>query len=106
MFAFRYVLARSLLPLLLVSAAATVANAQAARFVELMKSGKVPAANYGTVVELICTKGEPDDLRYIYEQAQNPRGFTPEVRVKALTALAEAAQTRKVKPSGDLSGIA
>lgn len=76
--------------------------------VKLLKSGKVPEERKGTIVEMIGRRGGPDDLAYLFREAARPDGFAPAVRVKALDALAEAAATRKARPSPgavDLPGL-
>lgn len=71
----------------------------------LLKSGRLPKQRTGTVVEMICKRGNASDLKYIYERSLSPDGYTGELRLKSLGYLAEAAVTRKVKPNGDLSGL-
>src|SRR5262249_24593747 len=71
----------------------------------LLKSGKVPAARMPVIIDLICQRGEPDDLAYIFQRVMTPDGFPADVRTKALEELADAMSTRKVKPSGDLTKI-
>lgn len=72
----------------------------------LLKSGRLPAERVGSVVELVCRRGSSSDLRYVYEQLIADEGGLPEsARLAAMEALAETAQTRKVKPSGDLTGL-
>ena len=73
---------------------------------KLFKSGRVPAERQGTVVEMICNRGNEHDLRVVFEQLIQPNAFSPELRVKALGWLTDAASTRKVKPTGDLNPIA
>ncbi len=41
--------------------------------VKLLKSGRVPEARQGAVVEMIGKRGSVDDLTYLYEQAWRPR---------------------------------
>ena len=74
--------------------------------VRLLKGGKVPDERQGTIVEMIGKRGSAADLTYLYERVLDPSGFTPENRLTALNALAEAALTRKTKPEGDLSKLA
>jgi putative heme-binding domain-containing protein len=77
----------------------------AAPFLALLKSGKLPQERVGLVVEMACTKGEPDDLAYIFAQAADDKAWNMATRVKALELLADAAEIRKVKPTGDLSSL-
>jgi len=77
----------------------------AAPLMKLLKSGKLPAERQATVVEMICKRGNGEDLAYVAEQLAKPDGFAAEQRVKVAAWLAEATQTRKVVPAGDVSSI-
>lgn len=88
------------------AAPATAANPQAATYLKLLQSGRVPPQNLGTVLDLICSKGDADDLRIVFDQAMDAERLNATVRAKALASLADAMQTRKIKPAGDLSGVA
>ncbi|HEU5116848.1 MAG TPA: HEAT repeat domain-containing protein, partial [Isosphaeraceae bacterium] len=92
------------IPLLV--ACSSFAQAQESAMVRLLKGGKVPDERQGTIVEMIGKRGSAADLTYLYERVLDPSGFTPENRLTALNALAEAALTRKTKPEGDLSKLA
>jgi putative heme-binding domain-containing protein len=81
------------------------AAAQDSTMVRLLKGGRVPEERQGTVIGMIGKRGSDADLAYIYGRAIEDSGFSPKVRLAALDALAEAALTRKSKPSGDLSGL-
>lgn len=70
----------------------------------LLKSGRVPASRQGTIIELICRKGNPEELGYIWEQIVNDK-FQGEVKEKSLLALKEAFQNRKIIPAGSLADI-
>jgi putative heme-binding domain-containing protein len=101
----------ALLPLIAVAIAGclpSTASAQGAvgSLRRLLDSGRVPAERQGTIVEMICTRGEADDLAFVFKLVEKPDGLQPDVRRKVMELLAEAATTRKVKPSGDLSGLA
>jgi putative heme-binding domain-containing protein len=67
--------------------------------VKLLKSGRVPEARQGAVVEMIGRRGTVADLDYIYQRALG--GFPGPIRARALEALAEAATTRGLKPDKD-----
>lgn len=73
---------------------------------KLFQSGKLPPERQGTVVEMICNRGNENDLRVVLDKVIDPQGFPADLRLKALGYLVDAANTRKVKPVGDLSGIA
>lgn len=72
---------------------------------KLFQSGRLPPERQPAVVEMICQRGNPNDLQIVLEKVLQAEGFTPELRVKALDWLADAVTTRKVIPSGDLSAI-
>ena len=72
---------------------------------KLFKSGRLPPERQDTVVEMICSRGNENDLRVIFDQLIQPEGFTRALRIKAIGWLSEAASTRKVKPTGDLDSI-
>lgn len=73
---------------------------------KLYRSGRLPAERQPAVVEMICARGNAHDLRVILDKLLEPAGMTREVRLKAMAGLAEAAATRKVRPEGDLAGLA
>jgi putative heme-binding domain-containing protein len=68
--------------------------------VKLLKSGRVPEARQGAVLEMIGKRGTVADLDYIYLRALDS-SFPESIRVKALDALADAAVTRGLKPDKD-----
>lgn len=72
---------------------------------KLFQSGRLPVARQGTVVEMICTRGNEHDLRVVFDRVVAPEGFPADLRLKAMGWLAEAASTRKVKPVGDLAPL-
>lgn len=72
---------------------------------KLFQSGRLPAERQGTVVEMICKRGNEHDLRVVFEKAVQPDGFPPDLRRQSLTWLTDAATTRKVKPTGDLARL-
>lgn len=75
-----------------------------APMMRLLKSGRIPPQRQGTIVELICRKGTPEDLGFIWNQIVTD-GFKGEMKEKALLALKEAYQNRKIVPAGSLAGI-
>ena len=72
---------------------------------KLFQSGKLPAERQPTVVEMICRRGNAADLRVIFDRTLDSNGFDASLRLKAMSWLTDAAVTRKVKPSGDLSPL-
>jgi putative heme-binding domain-containing protein len=77
----------------------------AAPLVKLMQSGKLPAERIGMVAGMVCDKGNADDLAFLYQQAIDAKAWPKETRLKVLDLLIDAAQNRKVIPSGDLSAL-
>ncbi len=71
----------------------------------LLRSGRVPPERLGTIVELVCRRGNEHDLGFVFSKCVEEGGWTGELRQNALQHLAEAASTRKVKPAGDLSRL-
>lgn len=66
---------------------------------KLLKSGKVPPARMGSVVEMVCTRGNEHDLAYVFEQVADEKAYSPELRRQALGWLKDAALTRKTAPA-------
>ena len=80
-------------------------KSNAAPLMRLLKSGRVPPQRLGRIVELVCKRGNAEDLTYVFNQTVSPTGFADKLRLDALNWLADAALTRKIQPSGDLSGL-
>lgn len=72
---------------------------------KLLQSGKLPPERQPMVVEMVCKKGNADDLAYVFSQVLDPKAFSPELRLKALEWLTDAARINKVKPAGDLAPV-
>lgn len=98
-----------LIPCLLLAgiaiAAADEPTSAVAPLIKLFQSGRLPAERQATVVEMICNRGNPHDLKVVFDRVVQPDGFTPELRLKAMAWLTEAAATRKVKPAGELAAL-
>lgn len=86
------------------SAKAADAPSAVAPLMRLLQSGRLPEARIRTVVEMICTRGGPDDLALILARATSGE-FDEPLTWKVLELLTDAVQVRKVKPSGDLESI-
>ncbi len=67
---------------------------------KLLKSGKVPPERQPTVVEMVCKKGNAEDLAYVFGQVLDPAAFAADLRLKTLVWLTDAAKINKVKPDG------
>lgn len=70
----------------------------------LLKSGRVPESRLGTIVKLICDRGNEHDLRFIYDQVLADE-WPAELKQSALSQLSEASAIRNVQPAGDLSSL-
>ncbi|HEY2414812.1 MAG TPA: hypothetical protein VGI40_21385 [Pirellulaceae bacterium] len=66
----------------------------------------MPPERQGAILEMICTRGEPDDLAVPFNMLTKPGALSAEHKRKVIELLADAAATRNVKPSGDLSPLA
>ncbi len=80
-------------------------SSSVAPLMKLLKSGRIPAQRQGTIIELICRKGNQDDLGYIWEQIITDK-LKGEMKEKSLLSLKESFQNRKIVPAGSLNGIA
>lgn len=92
--------------LLATSQAADEAASAVGPLLKLYQSGRLPAERQPAVVEMICNRGNSRDLRVVFDRVLLPEGMSGALRLKAMGWLAEAAQTRKVKPAGDLASLA
>ncbi len=72
---------------------------------KLLKSGRVPEQRLGTIVKLICDRGNEHDLRFVFDQIVEPDHWPNDLQSSALQQLSDASTTRKVTPAGDLSEI-
>ncbi|MFO0906168.1 MAG: c-type cytochrome [Pirellulales bacterium] len=72
---------------------------------KLFQSGRLPPERQGTVLEMICKRGNEHDLRVVFEKLVQADGLPPELRRQTMTWLTDAAVTRKVKPAGDLGAL-
>jgi putative heme-binding domain-containing protein len=73
--------------------------------VKLLRSGRVPDARQGLIVEMIGKRGTAADLAFIYEQVLAHGAFPASVRVKALDALADAASNRQLRPPVEMERL-
>lgn len=91
--------------LLLACAVSCLAQGSAGPLLKLLQSGRLPKERQPQVVEMVVSRGEPDDLAYIFQQVLKDDAFPAPLRRQAIGWLAEAAKVRKVQPSGDLNEI-
>ena len=73
--------------------------------VKLMKSGRVPDARQGAIVEMIGKRGTAGDLEFLFQKVLASDGFSAPLKLKALDALAEAAANRSMRPAKDLGKL-
>ncbi|WP_437206327.1 hypothetical protein [Planctomicrobium sp. SH664] len=71
----------------------------------LLESGRVPPDRQAAVVRMICERGKGDDLQAVFHFIATDDKWSLERKQAALEELAQAAQFRKVKPSGDLAAL-
>ncbi|MFV0442747.1 MAG: HEAT repeat domain-containing protein [Planctomycetaceae bacterium] len=71
----------------------------------LLQRGTLPAERIPNVAKLICERGNEHDLAFIFSQVVEGN-WSPELKRDALQWLRDAAATRKVRPAGDLDGLA
>ncbi len=76
-----------------------------AAYRRLIDSGRLPEERLGLVVGLLCQRGNADDLAYVLQKCTAEDGMARAGQVASLKALVQAAQNRKLKPSGDLSQL-
>ncbi len=81
------------------------AQGAADAMVRLLESGRLPEARLGTVVEMIASRGNAENLGVLLQKATQENGFSPEIKLQTLQALRDASQSRNVVPAGDLSAI-
>jgi putative heme-binding domain-containing protein len=87
------------------TALAQAQDATVAPLMRLLQSGRLPKERQPQVLEMVCQRGGPAELRFVFDQVLKPEAFDPLLRRKLLDWLADAAQARKVVPEGDLSPI-
>src|SRR5688500_18515610 len=89
----------------LICALACCASASAeSPYIKLLKSGRLPAERLPTIIGLVAKQGEAEDLSYLLERA-TAADVKAEEQSILRDGLAEAAATRNLKPSGDLSAL-
>ena len=73
--------------------------------VKLLKSGRVPEARQGAIVDMIGKRGTAGDIAFLFQQVISPDGFSAPIKLKALEALAEAASNRNLRPANDVDKL-
>jgi putative heme-binding domain-containing protein len=73
--------------------------------VKLIKSGRVPEARQGAIVEMMGKRGTGGDLDFVFQKVVAAEGVSAPLKLKALDALAEAAANRSMRPAKDLGKL-
>lgn len=74
---------------------------------KMVADGRVTGDRLPAVLKAMTARGNEHDLAFVFGRAvAGADGLSAAGRVEVLTALAEAAETRKVVPAGDLAGLA
>ncbi len=71
---------------------------------KLLRGGRVPEARLPAIVEIVGTRGNEQDLAFLFTSAIGP-GWSDDLRATSFRLLADAASTRKVVPAGDLAPV-
>lgn len=71
----------------------------------LWRSGRVAVDRLPSLVDIVGSRGNEHDLRFLYDQVLTAEDWPAELRLQGLEQLLAAAETRRVQPSGELSGI-
>jgi putative heme-binding domain-containing protein len=74
--------------------------------VKLLKSGRVPEARLGAIVDMIGKRGTAGDIEFLFQRATSPDGLSAPLKLKALEALAEAAANRNLRPVKNIDKLA
>ena len=68
----------------------------------ILKSGRIKQAQLGTVIDLVCRRGNAFDLGYVFDRATRSDkklgSYSSELRLRVFKGLAKAARNRKVAP--------
>lgn len=74
---------------------------------KLIAEGHIPAERQATVLSLVASLGDANQLASVLELAMNTEGdIDADQRARLLEALVKAARTRDVRPAGDLNAVA
>lgn len=70
----------------------------------LLASGRATPETAPALIDVICQRGNADELATVFQTAVSSKS-TDEARERVFEQLIDTAQTRKVKPAGDLSAL-
>ncbi len=73
---------------------------------KLLQNPALPEARKGFVVNLVCQRGNAEELQFVLRQCTKADGYSGDLQMQALDGLRDATVSRNVKPAGDLSGVA
>jgi len=103
----RAIVSASLLAATVLAGSAQMVRADGAGpLFKLLQNPALPAARKGFVVNLVCQRGNAEELQYILQQCVSPKGYQGELQIQALDGLREATVSRNVKPAGNLADVA
>lgn len=85
-------------------AASAVPAAAAHPALKILQKGVAPERQ-ATIIKLVATSGDAEDLTYLFDEATKGKGFSPKTRLLVLDLLAQAARERQLKPAGDLGAL-
>ncbi|MBS0207682.1 MAG: HEAT repeat domain-containing protein [Planctomycetes bacterium] len=71
---------------------------------KLLASGRAQADQTAALIDVICQRGNADELATVFQAAVSSKSDDAS-RERIFNQLADTAQTRKVKPAGDLSPL-
>ncbi len=71
----------------------------------LWRGGRVTVDRLPALIDIVGARGNEHDLRFLYDQVLTAADWPADLRLQGLRQLLDAAQTRKVLPTGDLAGI-
>lgn len=81
------------------------ANNIAASLWQMLEQGNVPADRQGGIVEMVIKRGGEGELGPVWNAVKSGNRFSPELRKKILAQLADAAATRRVRPSIEANDV-
>ena len=73
---------------------------------KLLESGRVPESRLGQILQQVASRGNANDLAYLYQQAVVEEAYDADLQLDVLGMLVDAGTDRGVTPAGDLTGVA
>jgi len=72
----------------------------------LYRAGRISPDREQDVLSFIAQLGEPEDLRLVFDEAVGNATLDARQRASLLAALSDATRRRRIRPDGDLAGLA